>query len=101
MMAYNLVRAVICLAAQKAGIAPRRYSFTKVRNLIQTFAPKIANAKSEDEAQKYVDTLMYYVEQAKLPKRKTKRRSYPRAVWPKHKSYPARHNDPVVPVQKA
>jgi hypothetical protein len=101
MIAYNLVRTVICLAAQKAGIAPRRYRFTKVQNLIRTFAPKIANAKSKDEAQKHIDTLMYYVEQAKLPKRKTKRRSYPRGVWPKPKSYPARHNDPVVPAQKA
>jgi hypothetical protein len=101
MIAYNLVRTVICLAAQKAGIAPRRYGFTKVQNLIRTFAPKIANAKSKDEAQKHIDTLMYYVEQAKLPKRKTKRRSYPRGVWPKPKSYPARHDDAVVPVQKA
>jgi hypothetical protein len=101
MIAYNLVRAVICLAAQKVGIAPRRYSFTKVRNLIQTFAHRIANAKNEDETQKHVDTLMYYVEQAKFPKRKTKRRSYPRAVWPKPKSFPARHNDPVVLAQKA
>ena len=50
MMAYNLVRAVTCLAAQKAGIPPRSYSFTKVKNVINTFGPLIANAKTEDEA---------------------------------------------------
>jgi hypothetical protein len=101
MTAYNLVRAVTCVAAQKAGIPPRSYSFTRVRNVINTFAPLIASAKNEHEAQKHFANMMYYVAQAKLPRRTTPRPSYPRAVWPKPKSFPARHNAAVVPVQKA
>ena len=99
MMAYNLVRAVTCLAAQKAGIPPRSYSFTKVKNVINTFGPLIANAKTEAEAEKHFDNMMYYVGQATLPKRKTGRRSYSRAVWPKPKAYPVKHA--VAPAGKA
>jgi hypothetical protein len=32
--------------------------------------------------------MMYYVGQAKLPNRKKRRPSYPRAVWGKPKSFP-------------
>jgi hypothetical protein len=39
MLAYNLVRAVIYLTAQKAGMEPRMLSFTKVRNVLQVFVP--------------------------------------------------------------
>ena len=90
MAAYNLVRAVTCLAAQKAGLSPRAYSFTRVRNVVQAFAPLITAAPSPQQAQKYFDQMMYYVGQAKLPKRNRKRSSYPRAVWPRPHSFPLR-----------
>ncbi len=90
MAAYNLVRAIACMAAEHSDIAPRGYSFTKVRNIIATFGPLIAGAKSPREAQQYFDQLMYYVQQAKLPKRRRKRSSYPRAVWGKGESFPSR-----------
>ena len=90
MIAYNLVRAVTCVAAQKAGLRPRQFSFTRVRNVINAFAPKIAAARNEREAQQWADTMMYYVNQAKLPQRRRKRPSYPRAVWPKPQKYPKR-----------
>src|SRR5206468_3476455 len=32
--AYNLVRAVTCLASQQSGLAPRGYSFTRVRRIV-------------------------------------------------------------------
>jgi hypothetical protein len=89
-VAYNLVRAVTCLAAEHTGIPVRSYSFTRVRNVIQTFAPLAAAAKDEQEAQKYLDQMMYYVQQAKLPQRHRKRPSYPRAVWGKGESFPSR-----------
>ncbi len=92
MAAYNLVRAITCIAAERAGIPPRAYSFTRVRNVIEAFAPLVANAKSPQEAQKYFDQMLYYVGQAKLPKRKKRRPSYPRAVWGKPKSFPHRRN---------
>ncbi len=88
--AYNLVRAITYLASQKSGIAPRGYSFTRVRNVMNAFAPLIAAAQSEAEARKHFDNMMYYVGQAKLPKRRRKRPSYPRAVWPKGQSFPRR-----------
>ena len=70
MAAYNLVRTVACLASQKTGVPPRGYSFTRVRNVIQTFTPLITAAKNESEAKRQFDRMMYYVEQAKLPQRK-------------------------------
>ena len=39
--AYNLIRAMIALASQQSGIPPRGYSFTKVRRILQTFAPAL------------------------------------------------------------
>jgi hypothetical protein len=90
MAAYNLVRAITCIAAERAGTPPRGYSFTRVRNVVEAFTPLVANAKSPQEAQKYFDQMMYYVGQAKLPKRKKQRPSYPRATWGKPKSFPHR-----------
>jgi len=90
MAAYNLVRAVTCLAAQNAGLPPRAYSFTRVRNVVQAFAPLITSAPSPEQAQKHFDQMMYYVGQAILPKRNRKRPSYPRAVWPRPRSFPLR-----------
>ena len=90
MAAYNLVRAVTCLAAQKTGLPPRAYSFTRVRNVIQAFAPLVTAAPSPEQAQKYFDQMMYYAGQAKLPKRNRKRPPYPRAVWPRPHSFPLR-----------
>jgi len=90
MAAYNLVRAVTCLAAERNGIPPRGYSFTRVRRVIAAFTPMVANAKNKQEAQNYFDLMMYYVGQAKLPKRQPKRPSYPRAVWSKGESFPRR-----------
>ncbi len=90
MAGYNLVRTVAYLASQKTGIAPRGYSFTRVRNVILTFAPLIAATQDQRQAQQCFDKMMYYVGQAKLPRRKRKRPSYPRAVWHKGQSFPNR-----------
>jgi hypothetical protein len=90
MLAYNLVRAVTCVAAQKTGLQPRQFSFTRVRNVINAYAPMIAAAKDPREAQRLTDTMMYYVNQAKLPRRRKKRPTYPRAAWQKPQTYPKR-----------
>lgn len=90
MVAYNLVRAVICLASERSGIPPRGFSFTRVARVIETFAPLVAAAQNPEEAQMYFDRMMYYVGQAKLPKRRRKRPSYPRAVWGKGAKFPNR-----------
>jgi putative transposase len=91
LLAYNLVRAVIYLAAEKAGVEPRSFSFTRVRNVIQAFTPRITACRDPRRAQKLIEDMLYYVGQAQLPKRRNKRPSYPRAKWPEPKSYPSRH----------
>jgi hypothetical protein len=90
MAAYNLVRAVTFLAAQKAGISPRAFSFTRTKAVIQTFLPLITAARDAREARKYFDRMMYYIGQATLPKRPRKRTPYPRAVWSRGIEFPNR-----------
>jgi hypothetical protein len=87
---YNLVRAVTCVAAQQSGIPPRGYSFTRVRRIVQTFAPLVAAAPDADQAKRIFDQMMRYVGQAKLPRRKRKRSAYPRQVWNRGDKFPSR-----------
>ena len=86
--ACNLVWAVIGLAARQSGLSPRDYGFTRAARIVESFAPKIASASSSTEAQRHFDRMMYFLQQAKLPRRK--RKSYPRAVWSRQKEYPKR-----------
>lgn len=89
--AYNLVRAVICLASEQSGIAPRGYSFTTVRRIVEVFTPKLAAAPNAQAAKQVFEQMMHCVRQAKLPKRSRKRASYPRHVWKQpHNTYPHR-----------
>lgn len=88
--AYNLVRALIGFASEQSGIPPRGYSFTKVRLILQTFAPALANAPDEMTAQRVMDQIITYVQQSKLPRRKRKRASYPREVWQRGAYFPGR-----------
>jgi putative transposase len=90
--AYNLVRAMIVLASQQSGIPPRQYSFTRVRLILQSFAPAIANAPDSEAAEKTFAQMMRYVQQAKLPRRKRKRPSYPRQRWSKGATFPNREH---------
>jgi hypothetical protein len=84
--AYNLVRAVICLAAEQTGIPPRGYSFSRVRRTIEIFAPKIHAATDPPQAERLFDRMMYFVRQAKLPRRR--RPSYPRVAWNRGEKFP-------------
>lgn len=90
--AYNLVRALMVLASQQSGIPPRGYSFTKVRHILHTFGPLLAQAPDEVSAQKILDQMLRYLQQSKLPSRKRKRPSFPRAVWAKGSTFPHRRN---------
>jgi hypothetical protein len=81
------------VAAQKAGVEPRSLSFTRVRNVIHAFTPRIHACRDPRQVQKLIEDMLYYVGQAQLPKRKNKRKSYSREKWPKPKSYPSRHRE--------
>lgn len=91
MAAYNLVRAVMWAASECSGTPPRGYSFTQVRRVLETFAPLVASA-SEPDAERLFGQMMYYVEQARLPRRNRQRSTYPRAVWSKGAKYPPRRH---------
>jgi len=88
-LAYNLVRAVMCLAAQRAGVGPRQLSFTYAYNLVQLGMGDVMAATTIAEQVERMDHLIGLVAQCKLPKR-TKRRSFPRAVWPHSSPFPTR-----------
>jgi hypothetical protein len=88
--AYNLVRAVMALAAMKTGLLPRQFSFTRTLTLVQLQLPKLLSAKSSTAWKKHFnslvdDTARYH----KLPAR-SKTRSCPREVWGRGARYPAR-----------
>jgi len=89
-VAYNLVRALIGLASQQSGIPPRGYRFTKVRLILQTFAPALANAPNPQATQRILDQIMTYVQQSKQPQRRRKRPAYPRQVWNRGDHFPTR-----------
>jgi hypothetical protein len=89
--AYNLVRAVICLAAEKAQVAPRRLSFTGVYTLLETFSPDLQTLRDPAAWDAFWQHIITLATQYLLPNR-SKPRSYPRAVWPKPNSYPAKHS---------
>lgn len=88
--AYNLVRAVICLASQESGLPPRAYGFSKARRIVEMFARKIAAAKDDNERNRLIGLMIYYVQQAKHPKRRQKRAARPRRVWGKKQNFPVR-----------
>lgn len=88
--AYNLVRAVTCLASEQSGIPPRGYSFTRVRRIVQTFTPLVVAASDPQQSRRTFDQMMHYVQQAKLPRRRRRRPSYPREVWNRGDRFPKR-----------
>lgn len=90
MAAYNLIRAMIGFASEQSGTTPRGYSFTKVRRIVQTFAPALANAPNRQTAKRVFAQMMKYLQQSKLPQRKRKRPSYPREAWQRGAKFPNR-----------
>src|ERR1700761_3372614 len=48
LLAYNLLRTVMAVAASENGIEPRRVSFTGAKQAVTAFAPKIEAARPED-----------------------------------------------------
>lgn len=87
-VAYGLVRAFVALAARRAGLPPRRLSFTRAYGLLNAMIGKLCTVDPQQREQAY-DRILDYMSQAKLPKR-SKPRTYPRAVWCIGKGYPRR-----------
>jgi hypothetical protein len=79
-MAYNLVRAIMFQAAQRARLDPRQLSFTYACNFVLDSYSEIFAARTVTQQQQKLEELLDWVARCRLPKR-TKRRSYPREVW--------------------
>jgi hypothetical protein len=88
-LAYNLVRAILCLAARRAGLHVRQLSFTYAYNIVQDGIMSVLAAAPLEEQAERMDRLIGLVARCKLPNR-TKRRSFPRAVWRRGCAFPTR-----------
>jgi hypothetical protein len=78
--AYNLVRAVMCMAARRRGIDPRQLSFTHVLNVVEAAWPKLMGSASKNQHDQEFLRVLDLAAQGLLPKRR-KHRSYPRLLW--------------------
>ena len=87
--AYNLVRAVMCLAARRANLTPRQLSFSFVQTVMDAAMPGLDHAATEEEYQQRMDRMLRYAAQGKLPNR-SQARSYPREVWGRGGQFPTR-----------
>ena len=88
-VAYNLVRAVMALAAQRHKLSPRQLSFTFVLNIVNASWHRLQSAPTAKAYQREVIDLLDAAAQGTHPKRK-KRRSSPRAVWHRRYTFPPR-----------
>ena len=77
--AYNLVRAVMCLAGRRAGIAARQLSFTQVLDVVNCAWPQLIAAETREKHDEQFERVLDYAAACKLPRRR-KRRSFPRGV---------------------
>lgn len=87
--AYNFVRTIMFLAAQRAGVAPRELSFAGVQAAALAALPGLDRAASRAEYNCRLEQLLEYAAQARLPRRKRKR-SYPREIWGRGGHFPWR-----------
>jgi hypothetical protein len=91
-MAYNLVRAIMFQAAQRVHIDPRQLSFTYACNIVLDSYPAVLAARTRQQQEQKLDRMIDLVARCRLPNR-TKRRSYPRAVWGRGYHYPSRREE--------
>jgi hypothetical protein len=88
--AYNLTRAAINQAATLLDVSPRQFSFSMARDTVQAFLPLFAAARSEEERQQIGQRMLRVLGQSMLPRRRKRRPSTPREVWPRPCAFPKR-----------
>lgn len=88
-LAYNLVRAVMTLAARKAKLHPRQLSFTYAYNIVQYGIGDVLSGPTTVEQIARMERIIKLVARCKLPRR-TEHRSFPRLVWGRGATYPHR-----------
>ena len=87
--AYNLVRAVMALAARHHKLSPRQLSFSFALNVVHANWHKLQSTSDARTYQRRVFELLDAVAEGVHPRRR-KRRSFPRAAWHRRHTFPAR-----------
>jgi hypothetical protein len=85
--AYNLVHILMKAAAERAGLNPRELSFSWAQDQVYAALPALMKATSPQQIEAEMEQLTRRIASCKLPKRR-KRRSYPRKVWMRRRSFP-------------
>jgi hypothetical protein len=85
--AYNLVHTFMEAAAREAGLEPRELSFSYAQDHVYASLPALMTATSPEATREKLQQLLRQIASCKLPKRK-KRRSYPRKIWLRRRSFP-------------
>ena len=88
--AYNLTRAAINQAAAALQLSPRQFSFSLARDTVQAFLPRFAEARTEAERRQIGQQMLRVMSQSLLPRRRKRRPSPPREIWPRPCSFPKR-----------
>jgi putative transposase len=91
--AYNLVRAVMALAARRHGLEPRQLSFSFVMNVVDACWHRLQTETNAKNHARAVFDMLDRAAQGTHPKRK-KRRSCPRAAWNRRHAFPTRTENP-------
>ena len=84
-LAYNLIRQLICKAAQVHDVEPRRISFTDATNIFLSFAPFISNG-TPSESQRMYQAMLRSISKSLIPHRPN--RSEPRVLKRRKHKYP-------------
>ena len=87
--AYNMVRAVMCVAARRAGMQPRELSFSGALAVVQEGLPGLAQADGEVDREERLERMLNNAARLKIPKR-SQQRSCPREVWGQGGKFPPR-----------
>ena len=98
--AYNLTRAAINEAAAVLLVSPRLFSFSMARDTVNAFLPLFAAAGSEEEHQQIAAKMLRVLSQSMLPRRRKRRPSTPREIWPRPCAYPKRKVSQKGPVAR-
>jgi hypothetical protein len=76
---YNLVRAVMNVAAEQNNLNPRQLSFSRSQDVVNAALPGLAAATTPEQYQLRLRRMLQLVASCKLPQRS--RASTPRQVW--------------------
>jgi hypothetical protein len=96
---YNLVRAVMNVAAEQNNLDPRRLSFSRSQDVVNAALPGLDAARTRKDYSAGILKMLRLVASCKLPDR-SRRSPTPRHVWghsckfPRRKTVPARQNPP-------